>query len=150
MPIPNAITNDENNQVVTKLEPLYRQYCVLVNSVSIITIPDHKPTGLLNKKSQDKVLRSREEGDVDTTNKQIDFKELARERKEEKEKAKKQQEDTENSHMRHVYAQKLNNRNKKIFQMMKQKKRKKKNKKDKNYLKNTQMKLKSYQVYCNQ
>ncbi len=54
MPIPNAITNDENNQVVTKLEPLYRQYCVLVNSVSIITIPDHKPTGLLNKKSQNK------------------------------------------------------------------------------------------------
>ena len=50
---------------------------------------------LLNKKSQDKVLRSREEGDVDTTNKQIDFKELARERKEEKEKAKKQQEDTD-------------------------------------------------------
>ena len=52
--INDNLTNDENNQVVTKLESLYRQYCVLVNSVSIITIPDHKPTGLLNKKSQNK------------------------------------------------------------------------------------------------
>lgn len=48
---------------------------------------------LLKKKSQDKVLRSREEGDVDTSDMKTDFKELARERKEEKAKAKKQQEE---------------------------------------------------------
>jgi len=84
---------------------------------------------LLKKKSQDKVLRSREEGDVDTSDMKTDFKELARERKEEKAKAKKQQEEIDKlAHEARLLEEK----------------------KDKNYLKNTQMKLKSYQVYCNQ
>jgi len=48
---------------------------------------------LLKKNAKDKsVLRSREEGDVDTSEKKIDFRELAKERKEEKEAKKKQQE----------------------------------------------------------
>lgn len=47
---------------------------------------------LLEKRTKDKsVLRSREEGDVDTSEKKIDFRELAKERKEEKEAKKKQQ-----------------------------------------------------------
>src|SRR5210317_1961047 len=48
---------------------------------------------LLKKKPKDtSALVSREEGDMDTTDNRIDFRELAKERKDEKEKAKKEQE----------------------------------------------------------